>query len=125
MDSVYAMLMAEQKKLKEKKKQLDLIVSQQVNLPAMRQELCAIRAENEQLKKEVRCAVETEVKNMFQTKYKNVDKLYDYPRQIDANCFKKEERSDLGEVELKTIEQIRKREREIGEKEKMLVDWET
>lgn len=36
MDSVYAMLMAEQKKLKEKKKQLDLIVSQQVNLPAMR-----------------------------------------------------------------------------------------
>ena len=31
----------------------------------------------------------------------------------------------MGEVELKTIEQIRKREREIGEKEKMLVDWET
>ena len=80
MDSVYTMLMAEQKKLKEKKKQLDSIVSQHLNLPVMRQELQAIRAENEQLKKEVRNSIETEVKNMFQTKYKNIDKLYDYPR---------------------------------------------
>ena len=125
MDSVYAMLMSEQKKLKEKKAQLDIIINQQGNLPAMRQELSAIRAENELLKKEVRNAVETEVKNMFQTKYNNIDKLYDYPRQIDSACFKKQETSSLGEVELKTREQIRKRENEIGEKEKMLVDWET
>ena len=39
--------------------------------------------------------------------------------------FKKEEKSDLGEVELKTVEQIRKRESEVGEKEKELYNWET
>ena len=37
----------------------------------------------------------------------------------------KEEKNDLGEVELKTVEQIRKRESEIGEKEKELYNWET
>ena len=47
MDSVYSMLMTEQKKLKEKKKQLDQIVNEHLNLPAMRQEITAIRAENE------------------------------------------------------------------------------
>ena len=73
MDSVYSMLMTEQKKLKEKKKQLDQIVNEHLNLPAMRQEITAIRAENEQLKKEVRNAVDQEVKHMFATKYKNAD----------------------------------------------------
>ena len=102
MDSVYSMLMTEQKKLKEKKKQLDQIVNEHLNLPAMRQEITAIRAENEQLKKEVRNAVDQEVKHMFATKYKNADQLYDYPRQIDENCFKK--KPQLGQADLDTVE---------------------
>ena len=89
MDSVYTMLMTEQKKLKDKKKQLDSIVNEHLNLPAMRQEIAAIKAENDHLRNEVRNAVDQEVRHMFATKYKNADQLYDYPRQIDDNCFKK------------------------------------
>ena len=37
----------------------------------MRQEIAAIKAENDHLRKEVRNAVDQEVRHMFATKYKN------------------------------------------------------
>ena len=52
MDSVYAMLMSEQKKLKEKKRNIDLVFgkTQQSCLPSLRNELALIKEENLKLR---------------------------------------------------------------------------
>ena len=62
MDQVYAMLMAEQKRLKERKVNLDTLQS---SLPKLTQELSEIRRENDKLRYEVSIAVEEEVLKMF------------------------------------------------------------
>ena len=58
MDSVYAMLMTEQKRLKDRKLHLDNL---QTALPRLAQELTEIRKQNDRLRFEVSGAVEDEV----------------------------------------------------------------
>ena len=58
MDQVYAMLMTEQKRLKERKLHLDTL---RASLPRLTQELAEIRRENDRLRHEVSMAVEDEV----------------------------------------------------------------
>ena len=64
MDQVYAMLMSEQKRLKERKAAMDHL---QGSLPALTKELAAIRSENERLRYEVSVAVEEEVIRVFKS----------------------------------------------------------
>ena len=59
MDQVYAMLMTEQKRLKERKAHLDTL---QTALPTLSRELTEIRKENDRLRYEVSIAVEDEVR---------------------------------------------------------------
>ena len=100
MDSVYSMLINEQKKVKEKKQIFNKLVKEQASdadgtLHKLKAELSMLRDAYNRLRQDVRYAVEGEVKQMFQTKYSNLDKLYsDVPRQIDTQMERKMKEAD-------------------------------
>lgn len=92
MDQVYAMLINEQKRLKQRKTSLDGL---QKALPLLSRELTEIKRENDRLRYDVSIAVEEEVRKVLEDKRmlatdlhsaplrsNNVNRSYDMPRQM-------------------------------------------
>lgn len=89
MDEVFAMLLKEKERLKERKKRLTtLLASKFDELKYYQSELLVVKDNISHMKKEVRRAVEKEVKDIINKKYVNRDRVYDYPCQMNSNPSK-------------------------------------
>ena len=127
MDSVYAMLMSEQKKLKEKKRNIDLVFgkTQQSCLPSLKYELGQIKEENQKLRNQVTSAIEEEVRRLVsqnqgslvtQRRKSNVD----MPRQMDDKFTHKSHSNTLNTASTITPAV----QKELSKREDDLKQWE-
>ena len=86
MDEVYALLVTEKSKIQEQKDQLEKILKNKCDdLKLYQTDLKSIQESLSQMKKEVRRAVENEVKSVINKKYSNRDMVYDYPLQMSRS----------------------------------------
>eukprot|EP00347_Sterkiella_histriomuscorum_P021666 403333186 len=136
MDDVYSMLIKEKQKLNEQKAKMDQIFgNQKINLDSYKEELKNIKEQASEFKKQIRRAVEKEVKDTIYRKYRDKDYIYDYPLQAEnkdkgnnlkqINQTRVRDSSQNKQVDTHlTASQVKQRENELDKKESKLYEWE-